>query len=89
MFGTTNRNEFRGPGVSYANASLFRSFTIYHESQFQIRFEAFNVANHALLNSNPGTTVGSSTFGEITSFGPGYSPTQGARSLQFSGRFQF
>ncbi|MGB6610079.1 MAG: TonB-dependent receptor [Acidobacteriaceae bacterium] len=88
-FGTTNRNEFRGPGVSYANASLFRSFTIYHESQFQIRFEAFNVANHALLNSNPGTTVGSSTFGEITSFGPGYSPTQGARSLQFSGRFQF
>ena len=89
VFGNTNRNEFRGPGVSYANASLFRAFTIWHESQFQIRFEAFNVTNHALLNSNPGTTVGSSTFGEITSFGPGYSPTQGARSLQFSGRFQF
>jgi hypothetical protein len=89
VFGTTNRDEFRGPGVSYANASLFRAFTIYHESQFQIRFEAFNVTNHALLNSNPGTTVGSSTFGEITSFGPGYSPTQGSRSLQFSGRFQF
>ena len=89
VFGTTNRDEFRGPGVSYANASVFRAFTIYHETQFQIRFEAFNVTNHALLNSNPGTTVGSSTFGEITSFGPGYSPTQGARSLQFSGRFQF
>jgi Carboxypeptidase regulatory-like domain len=89
VFGTTNRNEFRGPGVSYANASLFRAFTVYRESQFQIRFEAFNVTNHALLNNNPGTTVGSSTFGEITSFGPGYSPTQGARSLQFSGRFQF
>jgi hypothetical protein len=88
-FGNTNRNEFRGPGVSYANASLFRAFTIYRESQFQIRFEAFNVTNHAMLNSNPNATVGTSTFGEITSFGPGYSPTQGSRSLQFSGRFQF
>ena len=88
-FGNTNRDEFRGPGVSYANASVFRSFTIYRESQFQVRFEAFNVTNHALLVSNPGTTVGSSTFGEITSFGPAYSPTSGARSLQFSGRFQF
>jgi hypothetical protein len=88
-FGNTNRDEFRGPGVSYANASVFRSFTIYRESHFQVRFEAFNVTNHALLVSNPGTTVGSSTFGEITSFGPAYSPTSGARSLQFSGRFQF
>ena len=89
VFGNTNRNEFRGPGVSVVNASVFRSFTIYRESQFQIRFEAFNVANHALLYSNPNATVGSSTFGQITSFGPGYSPTQGSRSLQFSGRFQF
>ena len=71
------------------NASVFRSFHVYHESEFQIRMEAFNATNHALLYSNPGTTVGSSTFGQITSFGPGYSPTSGARSLQFSGRFQF
>ena len=89
VFPNTNRNEFRGPGVSVVNASVFRSFTIYRESQFQLRFEAFNVANHALLYNNPGTSVGSSTLGEITSFGPAYSPTQGARSLQFSGRFQF
>ena len=89
VFGSTNRNEFRGPGVSVANASVFRAFTIYRESQLQIRFEAFNVTNHPLLYSNPGTTVGSSTLGEITSFGAAYSPTQGARSLQFSGRFQF
>ncbi|HUA92751.1 MAG TPA: hypothetical protein VL991_09305 [Terracidiphilus sp.] len=87
--GNTNRNEFRGPGVSNVNASIFRGFHIYRESEFQIRFEAFNVFNHALLYNNPGTTVGSSTFGEITSFGQGYSPTQGARSLQFGGRFQF
>jgi hypothetical protein len=89
VFGNTNRNQFRGPGVSLANASVFRAFTIYRESQFQIRFEAFNLTNHPLLYNNPGTTVGSSTLGEISSFGPAYSPTQGARSLQFSGRYVF
>jgi hypothetical protein len=89
VFGNTNRDEFRGPGVSVINASVFRAFHLYRESEFQLRLEAFNVANHALLYSNPNATVGASTFGQITSFGPGYSPTQGSRSLQFSGRFQF
>jgi hypothetical protein len=70
------------------NASLFRSIHLYRESEFQIRFEAFNVFNHAWLN-NPNATVAGGTFGYITSFGPPYSPTQGARSLQFSGRFNF
>jgi hypothetical protein len=85
----TGRNEFRGPGVSVFNASLFRGFHVYRESEFQIRFEAFNLLNHAILTSNPNTTVGGGTFGYITSFGPGYSPTQGSRSLQFSGRYTF
>ncbi len=93
----TGRNSFRGPGVSMFNASLFRAFHIYHESEFQIRFEAFNLFNHAWLN-NPNTTVPSAaniaagnygTFGLITSYGPPYSPTQGARQLQFSGRINF
>jgi hypothetical protein len=52
----TYRNEFRGPGVSDFNTSLFRSFHIWHEKEFQIRFEAFNLFNHALLyNFTTGT----------------------------------
>ncbi len=82
VFGNTNRNQFRGPGLSVANASIFRGFHVYRESEFQIRFEAFNITNHPQLNSNPGATVGSSTFGYITSFG-------NTRSLQFGGRFNF
>jgi Carboxypeptidase regulatory-like domain/TonB dependent receptor len=98
----TGRNQFRGPGASVFNASVFRAFHIYRESEFQIRFEAFNVFNHALLygvNSGvPNNTVTSNsniaagnygTLGTITSFGPPYSPTAGARSLQFSGRINF
>ena len=82
----TGRNQFRGPGQSVFNASIFRSIHLYRESEFQIRFEAFNLFNHALLNApvtnNANTTVGGGTFGLITSFG-------NARSLQFGGRFSF
>jgi len=85
----THRNQLRGPGTSIFNASAFKGFHVYRETEFQIRFEAFNVFNHALLNNNPNATVGGGTFGYITSFGPAYSVTSGARSLQFGGRFNF
>jgi hypothetical protein len=87
-FGNTHRNEFRGPGVTDLNASVFRGFHIYREGEFQIRVEAFNLLNHPQLISNPNTTIGASTFGYITNF----TSTNNAnltRTLQFSGRFNF
>lgn len=93
----TGRDQFRGPGNSQRNGSLFKSFHIWREAEFQVRFEAFNLFNHPFLN-NPNTTAPSNsnvasgnygTFGLITSFGPPYSQTQGTRALQFGGRFNF
>jgi hypothetical protein len=89
-FGTTHRNEFRGPGVTDINASIFRAFHIFRESEFQVRVEAFNLLNHPQLIVNPNATIGpaTSTFGYITNF----SSTNNAnltRTLQFSGRFNF
>jgi Carboxypeptidase regulatory-like domain/TonB dependent receptor len=81
-FGNTHRNEFRGPGITSLNASIFRGFHLFRESEFQVRVEAFNLLNHAILSSNPTATVGNGTFGYITAFGA-------TRSLQFSGRFNF
>ena len=83
-FGNTHRNQFRGPGVTAVNMSVFRAFHIYRESEFQVRVEAFNLLNHPQLTSNPTNTVSTatSTFGYITSFGP-------TRTLQFSGRINF
>jgi hypothetical protein len=91
-FGNGLRNQFRGPGQTLLNASLFRSFRLYRESDFQIRVEAFNALNHATVSIcgfPQGSTgnvctvsVTSGTLGYITNFGP-------ARSLQFSGRFSF
>jgi hypothetical protein len=82
-FGNTHRNQFRGPGVSLVNASIFRGFHIYRETEFQVRVEAFNLFNHAILPTPNNVTVGGAGFGYITSgFGA-------SRSLQFSGRFNF
>jgi hypothetical protein len=89
VFGNTYRNEFRGPGVTSINASVFRGFHIYRESEFQIRVEAFNALNHPQLTTNPNATVptasaaATSTFGYITTFGTN------TRTLQFSGRISF
>ncbi len=80
-FSNTRRNEFRGPGVSALNASIFRSFQVYRKSSFQLRFEAFNATNHPQL-TNPNSTVGGGTFGYITAFG-------NSRTLQFGGRYLF
>lgn len=99
VFANTHRNEFRGPGTSVVNANMFKGFRVYRESEFKVGVEVFNLFNHAYLNlNNPNATVPTTpnvtagtygTFGLITAFGPPYSVTQGARSLQFSGKFNF
>jgi hypothetical protein len=84
-FGNTHRNQFRGPGFTNINASIFRGFHIKGESEFQVRVEAFNLLNHPQLTpgtNTPNAVVGGGTFGYITAFGP-------TRTLQFSGRFNF
>jgi hypothetical protein len=84
-FGNTHRNQFRGPGFTNINASIFRGFHIKGESEFQVRVEAFNLLNHPQLTpgtNTPNAIVGGGTFGYITAFGA-------TRTLQFSGRFNF
>jgi hypothetical protein len=86
VFSNTHRDEFRGPRDTVVNASVFRAFRVFREgTEFQVRFEAFNLLNHPQPTpgtSDPNATVGGGTFGYITSFGS-------TRSLQFSGRFNF
>jgi hypothetical protein len=93
----TSRDKFRGPGNSQFNTSLFKTFHVWREADFQVRFEAFNLFNPPFLN-NPNTTVPTAaniaagsygTFGLITSYGQPSSHTAGARALQFGGRISF
>ena len=95
-FGSTSRNEFNGPGTTSINASVFRSFHIFRESEFQVRVEAFNLLNHPLIGicgaststvctiNAPANGASSGTFGLISSSG-----FSGSRVLQYSGRFNF
>ncbi len=65
-FGNTGRDILRGPGVFNLNAGLFRDFSVRERYKLQFRAEAIGVTNTPQFG-NPGATVGSSTFGIISS----------------------
>ncbi len=81
-FGNAGRNIFRGPGLVDFDFSLFKNFTIREKARFQIRGEFFNIFNQPSF-SNPGTTLGSATFGVIS----GTSNNQ--RQVQVAAKFIF
>jgi hypothetical protein len=66
-FGNLGRNSMRGPGYFEWDTGLFRNFNLFSEKyQLQFRAESIAVTNTPIF-SNPGATIGSSTFGQITS----------------------
>ena len=82
--GNVHRNQIFGPHYRHLDASLFKTFPVFREAALQFRAEVYNLANQANF-SNPGTTVGNSTFGTITSTQPNYTP----RVFQFALHLQF
>ena len=84
-YGTTGRNQFRGPGFSTVNLSLFRSFPLQNRVRLQFRVEGFSVLNQPQW-SNPQGSVTSGSFMRITSTrGEG----GGARYVRFGARLEF
>jgi hypothetical protein len=66
-FGDTSRFlNVRGPGLFNWDFSVFKSFSVRERIKAQFRAEALNATNTVQF-SNPNTTLGSSTFGVITS----------------------
>ncbi len=93
IIGGTQRNQFRGPGYFADNLSIFKVFPIYHERvSLTTRADAFNLSNTPAFGL-PGSTVGSSTFGQITStLGSGTGNVNGVggpRVLQASAKITF
>jgi hypothetical protein len=79
--GDAKRGTINGPGFQTADVGIFRNFRIYNRLTFQLRGEAFNVANHTNVQTI-GTTSTSTLFGTIEGY-------RDARQLQISGRFDF
>lgn len=83
-FGNVGRNILRGPGFFEVDLSLYRTFFITENVQFQFRAEALNVTNHANF-ANPDGNINSTNFGFITATtGPNQS-----RQWRFGARVSF
>ena len=65
------------------DASLFKSFQLHDNYTFEIRGEAYNVANTPNF-SNPSTSIGGTSFGSVSA-----TQANDPRILQLTGRFNF
>jgi hypothetical protein len=64
--GSETRDAVRGPGLAQTDLSVFKNIRVRRADKIQVRVEAFNVFNQVRFNQ-PNATIGSSTFGQITS----------------------
>ena len=78
QFGTSPRRFFHGPGLNNFDMALLKTAKFTESKELQLRFEAFNLFNHAQF-TNPGGSInsdlldasgnpipGSGTFGIVT-----------------------
>ncbi|HJQ27161.1 MAG TPA: TonB-dependent receptor [Blastocatellia bacterium] len=77
----SKRNAFRGPGAWNLDGALYKNFHVTEGKQLQLRFEVYNVFNHANLFISGGET-------EVNT---GYVPAffDGRRNVQLAGKFIF
>jgi hypothetical protein len=79
--GNSPRNFLNQPSYRDVDLAIFRTFKVTERFNLQFRGEALNVFNMVSLNS-PNATVGTATFGRITS-------AQSMRQLQLGLRLAF
>ncbi len=87
-FGNLGRNAVIGPGFSNLDFALVKNTKINEHVTWQFRVDAFDLLNQENFGQ-PGTTVGTATFGLITNtrFPPGDSGS--SRQLQLSMKLTF
>lgn len=81
QFGDCRRRFFHGPGLENFNMALLKTVNFTESKQLQLRFEAFNVFNHAQF-LNPSGEINSSTFGIVNS-------ARDPRIMQVAAKFTF
>jgi hypothetical protein len=84
-YGSTGQSVMNGPGQFNTDFSVGKTTTvggIREDAQLALRVEFYNALNHPQFN-NPGTFVGTSTFGVITQ------TAVGPRLIQFGAKYIF
>jgi hypothetical protein len=64
--GNAGRGIVRGPGFARTDLSLVRRIGLPGDQSLELRVEAFNLFDQARYG-NPGLSIGTPTFGQITS----------------------
>jgi hypothetical protein len=82
--GSEHRNQLYSPHYRHTDMSIFKSFPIREKTIVQFRAEAYNIANTTNFNT-PNTSLGTATFGQLTSTIPAYNP----RVFQLALKVQF
>lgn len=80
--GNTGRGTVTGPGFERVDLGVFKNITFKERYRFQIRGEATNAFNHANPNGFGSLSLGSTLFGQITSY-------RDPRIIQLGGKFYF
>ena len=81
QIGNSNRRFFHGPGLNNWDMALLKEITFSEARALELRFEAFNIFNHAQF-TNPGGSIDSTDFGAITS-------ARDPRIMQIAAKFRF
>ena len=82
VIGNVGRNTLVGPQTQLFDFSLFKTFPIGETFNTQIRWEVFNLANHAIFGQ-PSGNASASSVGSITSL------SADPRVMQFAIRLNF
>jgi hypothetical protein len=81
-FGTLGRDTMRGPGVNIWDARISKITHLHERLNLRFLTELFNIWNHPAF-ANPATTLGTATFGTITS------TASNARIIQFALKLEY
>ena len=86
QFGNDGRNNINGPGYVDLDATLMKNISWTEKRRIELRFEAYNLANHPEFDL-PNKNFGTATFGQVqTSNGYGGRPP---RQIQLGVKLYF
>ena len=67
VLGDAGRNFFHGPGINNFDVALYKDTKITESTRIELRFESFNIFNHAqFLTSAVGNDINTTFFGQAT-----------------------
>lgn len=89
-YGTSGMNILEGPGISVFHFGLNKEIVFHERAKLKLEAVAINLFNHPNF-ANPATTIGTTTYGVITSTSGGSSSSsgEGARDFSLTARFIF